>query len=226
LADAGISKDAGMSAGRSCTPAVDQSFLTDQSHYDTLLYIGTMTMNYGNGEACPDANYSRKGKVIDNFEYIVNYKNEIFLSKETITFQSFKKDSVQIDGTLSIHANSGAPLSIETDKTVITYPNGKSLRWKGVLYFNSVTANGSVTTNTITGTMSGITKRFEDFSASITTPIVYNYQCTELKTPVPVSGSVDMFVGRERYNVNYGNGSCDNVYKLTVDGSETEHELY
>jgi len=230
LTDAGISKGTGRITGdgRPCTPAVDQSYLTDHSHYDTLLYIGTMTMNYGNGngDVCHEADYKRQGQVIDNFEYIVNYKNEIFLSKETITFQSFKKDSVQIDGVLTIHSNSGAPLSIETDKTVITYPNGKSLQWKGILYFTSATTNGQIVTNTITGTMSGITKRFEDFSASISTPIIYNYQCTDLKTPIPVSGSIDMVVGHEKYSLNYGNGACDSIYGLTVDGSDTEHQPY
>jgi hypothetical protein len=226
LTDAGISKGTGRISERPCMPVVNQSYLTDHSHYDTLLYVGTMTMSYGNGEVCPNAGYERKGQVIDNFEYIVNYKNEIFLSKETITFQSFKKDSVQIDGTLTIHSNSGAPLSLETDKTVITYSNGKSLIWKGVLYFTFVTTNNQISTNTITGTMSGITKRFEDFSTSITKPIIYNYQCTDLKTPVPVSGSFDMVVGRERSNVNYGDGACDNIYGLTVDGSDTEHQLY
>jgi hypothetical protein len=229
LTDAGISKGTGRTGGigRSCTPGVDPSYLTDHSHYDTLLYIGTMTVDYGNGNICPDASYKRQGKVIDNFEYIENYKSEIFVSKETIIFQSFRKDSVQIDGLLTIHANSGAPLTLETDKIVVTYPNGKSLIWKGILSFTSVTANGYVTTNTITGTISGITKRFEDFSASINTPVVYNYSCTDLRTPVPVSGSIDIVVGgNERSNVNYGNGTCDNVFALTIDGSETTHPLY
>jgi hypothetical protein len=225
IANARSSSGRWSSAARSCTPAVDPSYLIDRSHYDTTLYVGTMTIDYGNGEDCTDEQYKRAGKIIDDFEYIVNYKNQIYWSKETITFSSFRKDSVKIDGVFSIYTKTGSPTTMETSKATITYPNGNKAVWHGSLTFTPVREDGRSITNSISGTFGGVTKRSESFESKIIEPIQYNYACDDLKNPVPVEGIIQMDVLKEQSTVNYGDGACDNAYTLTVNENQTQHGL-
>jgi hypothetical protein len=225
LIDEGISSGRWSETERACNPSVDHSYLIDKSHYDTLLYIGTMTMDYGTGESCTDVKYQRKGQIIDDFEYIVNYKKEIYWSKETITFKGFKKDSVQIDGEFLITSNSRRPVTVETKNAKITYRDGKFVAWAGTLELATERKNEESKSNTITGTITGITKRYETFSAIITSPVTYNYDCNGLKTPVPVKGSVMMIVNQEKSAINYGDGNCDNIFTLSVGERQTQLDL-
>jgi hypothetical protein len=213
------------SSARSCTPSVNPSYLIDRSHYDTTLYIGTMTIDYGNGSDCPDNQYKRAGKIIDDFEFILNYKNEIYWSKETITFDSFQKDSVKIDGTFSIYSKTGDDVTMETSKATITYNSGKTAVWKGTLNFRPVRKDGQSISNTISGSFSGITKRSEKFETTIIEPIQYNYDCKNLDNPIPVKGVIQMDVLKERSSIDYGDGTCDQAYTLFVNDKQTQHGL-
>jgi hypothetical protein len=184
-----------------------------------------MTLDYGNGDVCQDANYNRKGQIIDDFEYIVNYKKEIFQYKETITLRGFKKDSVLIDGEFLITSSTGNSITVEATKTKVTYANNKSAYWEGTLNFIMTRENGETKSNTITGTINGITKRNEIFSASTTTPVIFSYDCSDLQMPKPVSGTMILTVNNTKSEVNYGDGTCDNQFTLRVNGKDHKLEL-
>jgi hypothetical protein len=220
LFDEGIAQGrsfSGRGMGRSCDPSIEHSYLIDRTHYDTILYVGTMTIDYGNGESCIDGE-TRKGKVIDNFLYVLNTEMEVFASKETITFENYVKDTVNIDGTMVIQSKSDEPVTLQTDQAKITYQDGTSAIWKGLLSFASTNPDpqtGKADTKIISGSMEGITRRKETFTTTITTPIEYNYSC--LNTIVPIRGTVSMNVNNIPTTIEYGNGNCDSIYIISTE---------
>jgi hypothetical protein len=222
LLDEGISNTRATSRNaRTCDPSIKHSYLIDETHYDTTLYIGTMTIDYQDGESC--SNNIQKGKIIDDFLYVVNFKKGIFTSRETITFEKYIKDSIEISGTIIIRSASFQPVTIETENTTITYVDGTSVVWEGLLSV-STNKNADDYTKAITGTLNGITRRKEYFTTTITSPIVYNYNCAD-NTPVPVSGTLSMNINDQISGASYGDGSCDTNYTVTTNNNTYNHNF-
>jgi hypothetical protein len=114
---------------------------------------------------------------------------------------------------------------METSEGTITYPNGEIAIWKGSLTFVPVRKNGRSVSNIITGTITGVTKRSESFETKIIEPIQYNYDCENMDNSVPVKGIMKMDILKEQSTVNYGDGTCDKVYTLTVEDRQTQHNM-
>ncbi len=224
----GLTSGGRPNSGRACNPLIDRSYLVDRTHYDTTLYVGTMTIDYSDGKTCSNSVGLRKGKVIDNFIYILNYKTNVFTIKETITFENYINDSVTIDGSMVILSKADEPVTLETEKIKMTYQDGSFVTWKGLLRFVSRNINlqtEDFNTKNISGTIEGITRRKESFTATITQPLEYNYQCDDKHSPVPVKGTLNLNIINEFSSVEYGDGICDYTYIVNVAGNEFPHSF-
>ena len=200
-----------------CEPVIDHFYLTDYSHPDTLLYVGEFTVDYGNGTSC-NSSVVRKGKVIDKFMYILNTKNEIYYSRERITFENYEKDSHKIEGDFLIESTSKDPVTMSTQNATISYADGSFLRVKGALIFatNTPTETNYHLSKTISGNLEGRTRDIRSFTTSITTPIEYRYDCSGIAIPVPVKGTMVMSVmNTPTTTIEFGNGNCDRDYSVT-----------
>jgi hypothetical protein len=216
-----------VTSGTACDPIIDHFYLIDLTHYDTILYIGVLTLDYGDGNTC-NSNSVRKGKVIDDFIYILNTKKEIYSSKETITFENYQKDSQQVEGTFMITSNSQKPVTLNTSSARITYADGTFMTMQGELRFDSYsldTENGESSIKKISGYMEGTSRESQAYTSTITTPIEYHYDCSGEDVPVPVTGTVLLNVNRNLTTVEYGNGSCDRVYTITSGGNSNTYPI-
>lgn len=213
---------------RGCKPSISGSFNLDHSHPDSLIYTGTFIIDFGDGSSCKDSTYVRKGRVIDSVTMILSYKDGFhFTSTETISFEGFSKDSVQLDGTFIISASRGNPTTVEAQGAKITYADGTFFGWDGTLtyvYEKQGSRHCKGKTMKITeGSLTGTTRSGAGFTATITKEITYKRGCFGKRFFVPVSGTVEVTSQGVTSTVDYGDGSCDKDYAITTAGILTEH---
>ncbi len=185
----------------------------------------TMTVDFGDG--CEDMNgVVRSGMIIlersgDKLEIGSFHK---------VTFQAFTVDSVQIDGvrTSTNITDTAAVDGLEVTQVVLT---------GGVITFNdtvSITRESELTRTrfrgdletpgytSLTGSASGT---LNDGTAYTSTIVDEIYMTRECDLHVPVSGVKDLVAGDLTAELDYGDGTCDNLATLTINGESTEIEL-
>lgn len=220
----------GTNGGGNCHPSISGTFDLDKTDPDSLIYTGTVTIDFGDGSSCEDSTHVRKGKIIDHYTItLVHHKNEgfTFSSTETITFEGFYKDSTQIDGTFIIKSSTGEPTTVEAKDAKITYADSTSFSWAGTLTFDYEKDSGSRhckgNTMNVTGSLSGTTRTGADFTATITKELVFKRGCFGKSSFIPVSGTIDVTTGGVTSTIDYGDGSCDKDYTVTAAGVVTEY---
>ncbi len=207
-----------------CKPTITNNIKLDATHTDSIIYSGTIVIDFGTG-TCADSVAQRKGKIIDSL-YLVIYHNDSvgFKSWENVTFVGYEKDSVTLDGSLSITAASGSPMVIKVNETKTKFKDGSSSTWKGDMVF---TVNktyldkhyGVVSSVSVTGSWSGTMQSGESFSATITSPVIYKAACYGHRHRlIPVSGTIDVTTNGVASTIDYGTGTCDNAYTITTSG--------
>jgi hypothetical protein len=195
---------------------------------DSLVYSGTITIDYGDGSSC-NSTRIRKGKITDTFKYVVVFGDDSisYSSTETITFEGFTKDSTQVDGTFIITSSSGNPKTVEAQNAMITYSDGTSVQWSGILFFTyerGERCKWKDNTISVTGSITGVNRDGVGFTIEITEPVVYKFKCNNHKF-IPVMGIIEVTVGGVLTVVDFGDGDCDRIYSTTVNGETTEHKF-
>jgi len=213
-----------------CKPSISGTFNLDRTHADSLIYSGTFIIDYGDGSTCSDSTNIRKGKIIDEFIWIVSFKDSItFTSTETITFEGFYKDSTQLDGMFIIKSSTGHPTTVEAQDAKITYADGTFFSWEGTLtyeYDKKGSRHCKGKFMKITGAITGITRTGLDFNANITKEIVLKRACFKKHWHIPVSGTIEVTTGGVTAVIDYGNGSCDKHFTITTAGVSSEHTFH
>lgn len=215
-----------------CKPSINSNIKLDRSRPDTVIYSGVIVIDFGTGANCADSVEMRKGKIIDSVYVIVTFKDSVYYkSMESITFIGYQKDSVQLDGSLSILDASNTPLHIALHGTRTKFSDGTSSEWKGDLVF---TVNKQAASKhhsfaesiSITGSWSGVSRMGQAFSAVITSPIEYQTGCFgHSHKPIPVSGKIDVTVGGVTSTIDYGTGVCDKTYTITTAGTTKDYKF-
>jgi hypothetical protein len=237
LAGQGVTDGSGSSYGRveggelDCAPSISGSFNIDRSHPDSVIFSGTLTIDYGSGTACKDSTEIRKGKITDTFLFIKTFTDSASFSlTQTVTFQGFQKDSVQIDGTFTSKSTSPSVSILDIQNAKLTYGDGTFVTWSGTLtttLHRSMYAGGKVEdggmdagSKEVTGSISGTSRSGVAFSATITSPVLFSYSCSR---HIPVSGMIELTVGGVVSDVDFGSGTCDKIYTITTGGTTTEY---
>jgi len=233
LLEKGVSGGRTSSGGRlsehgfNCYPTISATYDV-KKNADSVVYAGTIAIDFGDGSSCEDSTKVRSGKITDVFRYVINYNDSIpFRSTETITFESYKKDSVELDGTFTSTYTSDGTHTIDIDNAELIYKAGSSASWSGTLYYlydDKGTHHWKDDTKTLTGSFSGTTREGDNFTAEIIDEILFSYEC-EGKHDVPVSGAITISTGGATSEVDYGDGTCDKNYSITVNGETTEHSF-
>jgi len=211
-----------------CKPSIKGTFSLDTTHTDSLIYSGSVTIDYGDGSTCKDSTHRRTGKITDTYLSIISFKDSIrFSSTETITFDAFHIDTVQVDGAIIVKSSSNGPTTVETKDAKITYADGTFATWSGTLTFQHEKGEGRHwrgKTVKVTGTLTGTNRAGLPFTATITKDIVYQFGCFSKHRFIPVSGTVAIAVGGVTSNIDYGDGTCHSHFAITADGETEEHE--
>ncbi|NOT74110.1 MAG: hypothetical protein HOP08_04215 [Cyclobacteriaceae bacterium] len=231
FAEKGITEGRAITGGREmtwgCNPSISGNFNINTSIADSVIYTGSITVDYGTGENC-DALQRRTGKITDNFVYAISLKNNsLFTIREDISFVGFKKDSVQFDGNVILAAATKSPTTVEAKGAKLSYADGTSAQWNGVLSFEyervKNTRNWGGGMITVTGSLSGKSRSNTNFSALISSGIVFKNTCSGRHQYIPVSGVIDINSDGIDSKVDYGAGICDKMFTITTGGTTTIH---
>jgi len=184
-----------------------------------------LTIDFGNGCVGPYGK-ERKGKII------VSYADEkgLFISDRTITFENYFVNNVQITGEIAIgRAVRNDDGNFQNTYTVtdytLTFSNEETFTINGNRIREWIAGEGdnnpSANKFEINGALSGVSTRGVNWSQTILDPIIVDFSCSTEGNMLRTSGSKEVkysLRNRERSRlVEYGDGSCDNEYIVTIN---------
>jgi hypothetical protein len=185
-----------------------------------------VVLDFGNAGCMGTDGRTRSGKVI------IEYTNKLLYpgATATTTFDGFYVDSVHVEGIHKITNTSNGTTNRQFTVTVrdakLTRPNGDYVKWKSDKVINQIEGLSTLDFHddvfSITGTAQGQVKRgnlLVAWESSITDPLMKRFTCRWI-----VKGRIRTV----RINTNptstwvavldFGNGVCDNLAVLTING--------
>jgi hypothetical protein len=209
-----------------CDPDVTTTYDVDRSQPGKVIYSGSISVDYGDGSTC-DAKHVRKGKITSAFKYIYTFgENRSWISHETITFEEYVSDSTKTNGPIGVTSTEGVKevlfkLSM-VDRDGLTRKSNAHLKF---FYHSNGTFKWKDNTITVIGLGSGMTRHGHDYSFLIKKDLLYKYACGKHHNFHPVEGRVTGLIDGVEFVVLCGEGECDNLYTLTINGETTTHEF-
>jgi hypothetical protein len=148
-------------------------------------------------------------------------------SLREITFDNYYFNDNKIEGTKTIlntgeNENGHLTFTKKVMDAKVIYPDETEMSWESEKYSELVEGNETFLFAddvwAVTGGGSGVNLDGKNFTATITTPLIYKNRCFH-----PVSGVLEIAVdGEELKIIDYGDGECDFEATVTVgDQSET-----
>jgi hypothetical protein len=209
-----------------CNPDVTTSYDVDLSHSDKVIYTGSISIDYRDGATC-DPKHVRKGKIISTFKYIYTFgENRSWILNETITFTEYVRDSTKTNGLIAVTSLDGAKevlFKLSTiDRDGLTRQSTAQLKF---FYHSNGTFKWKDNTITVTGLGHGMTRYGNSYSFLIQKDLLYKYSCDKHHNFYPVEGRVTGNIDGAYYVMLYGDGECDNLYTMTINGETTTHEF-
>ena len=192
---------------------------------------GVITIDFGTG--CTDAaKNTRKGKIIISWN-----GGKWFLPGSThkITFSGYSINDVKFSDsdsrTVTNVSTTSSPLTwTVTSNHSLTYPDGTTTsrsvnltkKWNRTATITADTWTFSQTTGASVAA-EGTNKKGKSYKMTITTPLVYSRSCAlSNKVFLPISGSKTITVNSKDIVFEYGTGTCDNTFTVTVNGKTKE----
>lgn len=193
--------------------------------HDTLVNPHLITIDFGTVNClCTDGKYRRgiitisySGKYRDSGTVITHSFNNYFvndhqlLGTKTVTNNGLDSNgylsySIVVAGSV-IKPNNGGTITWNSTRTRTWIAGSSTLSWLDDVYL-------------ISGSANGITASATSFTMLITTPLQKNIGCKHF-----VSGVLEITPsGKPVRIIDYGNGTCDNIVTLTVNG--TSYTIY
>ena len=210
-----------------------KNFLPSCATITTALTNNTWTITVDFGvEGCTLENGNTvKGKMV------ISFSNDFSASTQTIsyTFDGFYHNGKKLQGSKSIVRSvkstdllaEAHPVSTAAIDMTITFDDGSVYTRKGTL-IKEMTAGYKTWSDwednvyVVTGSGTTTFPNRDTFSAEITTPLEFKASC---KTPFPVKGIVSITKNDAKAIIDYGNGDCDTLAKVTKDGVTEEIDL-
>ena len=203
-----------------------KSILPTCATFTTVLVDGTWTRTIDFGSAgctLPNGNVL-KGKII------ISFSNDFTSKSRTLSYRfvDFYHNGKLLQGNKSITYESKSTELLATEHPVmtftvdmkITFDDGKVYSRTGTTVKETIEGNETplnwednvflVTGNSATSLANGDT-----ITTVITTPLRYITSC---KLPFPVSGIVSITKNTSVGTLDFGDGKCDNLATLTIDG--------
>jgi hypothetical protein len=178
----------------------------------------------GSHDSSCSSTSKRTGKITDEFTISISSKNKLnFVSKEKITFENFIKANTSHDGVVVVTSANAKKATVSTTGMTVGYDDGTTASWKGSLGFMYEDVSKRKGELKINGSISGTSRQANNFTATITDDLLFKTGCLGLTRQIPVAGKLTITTSGSTANVNYGDGTCDKSYTVTVEG---ESESY
>lgn len=195
----------------------------------------TVTIDFGTG--CFSHGHLRSGKI----QTVYTNRLSIPGSMATTTFINYKIDSIAVEGIHKVTNTTGSTAGsnqrqykVEVQNAKLTKPNGNYIEWNSVRTNTQIEGNGSVTPADdifrLTGRANGRVKRgnlIVLWNSEITEPLIKKFICRWIS-----KGSIKTIrQGLPQTTpwiavLDYGNGTCDNLATLTINGITRQINLH
>lgn len=195
---------------------------------DTVSNPRTMVIDFGPTNClCNDGRY-RRGKIL------VSYSGGRYFdigSVKTVTFDNYFRNDNKVEGTRTI-TNNGRNSSNQLNWTInaqdmkITRPDGSFHTWNSTRLRTMLSGESTPLIwrddeYSITGSASGTNVRGVNYVANITTPLHRKLDCRWID-----SGVVEVVPeDKPTRTLDYGNGACDRLLTVTVNGRSRTIEM-
>lgn len=135
-----------------------------------------------------------------------------------VTFNNFTIDGIKIEGEKHITKTAEYQYTVQITGGKVTFTDGRTYtrecnRIRTWAEGYNTPANIWDDTYTITGTSTGVNRKGYAYTHTITTPLVIKNTCRWI-----VEGTIEMVVNDNTAILDYGNGACDNIATVTVNG--------
>ena len=184
----------------------------------------TITLDYSDA-GCTSNGRTYKGKVT------ITQTNEMKVpgATRTFAFDNFFIEGIQIEGSRTVtnaglNADNQPYFTIVADET-LTFPDGDQATHTANRTRTMTEGFGTSTRVddvwTIEGSASGVNRNGNEYTVSITTPLVRKSLCAWIG-----SGVIEFTVNNKTRSLDFGDGSCDRDATLTLaDGTEKEVKI-
>ena len=103
---------------------------------DDNTYPKTVTIDFGNGQTCPDGKF-RKGKIVMHFTAPIRRPGAVV----TITLVDFQIGRAKIEGTkviTNLSENGNIKFSVQVTDGKVTFPNGRGYQYEKLKYVKQI----------------------------------------------------------------------------------------
>lgn len=180
-----------------------------------------MIINYGTGTFCNDGK-TRAGKIV--VTWTGRYRD--IGTVITITPDSFYQNGNKVEGTKTVenkgrNSSNNLYFSVTVSNAKITAQDGSSRTWNATRNREWIAGEGTATilddVYLITGSANGVNSNQRSYTSTITQALRVDFSCRYRIT----AGIVEVVPqGKLTRTVNYGSGTCDNSFSVTI-GNKT-----
>ncbi|MCF6242380.1 MAG: hypothetical protein L3J74_13655 [Bacteroidales bacterium] len=189
---------------------------------DTVLEDGSWQtiIDYGE-EGCDEYGELVKGKITITWTETQNS----FTGTEV--YENLSYGDITIDGTATYSSNwtdmNSEDFAWEGSEDLVIDFGNEQITLKGTFKEKMDNVSYSITEGNYEFTSS----KGYSYSYKISKPLVYNYSCQDAWIPVEGSEEISYTEGSETtdFVVDYGDGTCDNLYTVTSDGETVEYNF-
>jgi hypothetical protein len=177
----------------------------------------TVTINFGNGCLGKDGKY-RKGKIVS----IYTAPMPVPGSKVSTTFLGYHVDSFKVEGThitenTSTSNMQGWKITVLNGQVTNTN-NSRWRKWNSLKQVTQTEGNGTPgfpldDVYKITGGARGSNAAGHTWASAILDPLIKKFTCRWI-----VKGTVKIIRDGREAMLDYGNGTCDNIAEITING--------
>jgi hypothetical protein len=187
---------------------------------DDNTYPKTVTIDFGNGETCPDGKF-RKGKIVLTFTGPIRKPG----SSVTITLVDFKLGRASIEGTkviTNLSSNGNIKFSVKVTDGKVTFPNGRGYTYEKLKYVTQI-AGGA--TDEIADDVYSIEGQAKTTYKNGVVVAINTAEALIKKVNCPwiSEGTLQVKVGDYQFSLNYSapnSGECDNKALLKWNSQE------
>lgn len=181
-----------------------------------------ITIDFGSG--CTSENGTiRKGKIM------LSYNGNLLFpgAKVVATFDDYEVNGFVLEGvrtllnkSVDLESNS-ISLEIKVENAKVTWPDNTFVTFSSNETRKiEFTSEGYIAT--AKGTASGISKEGFAYTSVVTTPLEITQKCLDSGKTVPSSGMINFKYDNMEVTVDYGDGTCDNLVRITYPGGSKD----
>ena len=183
----------------------------------------TITIDFGEGCSNGD-DIVRSGQIIINYTDRRNVAGAVI----TTTFNDYFVNGNQVEGTRTLtNISDGTPnqraFRVTVEGGVITFEDGTTRTFQGTrTRTHSLEETSRELTVTVEGSRSGTNRAGNSFSMTITEALVFKHSCRQVGVRVAIQGIRELVRNGETTQIDYGDGTCDNLVTVTRPDGTTE----